>query len=218
MLSLRDLSLEELLVLHRTELHEAFPAAELKPYAAMAHLCRRGVYHPIGAFEGAALVGYAILWSSPDGHYVLIDYLGVTKDRRNGGLGGEILRLLAERYAALDGILVESEAPEGGTTDALRRRRLGFYQRSGFTFLDYECILFSVHYAVALCSPNGRGTEAAAMAAHQALYRSQLAPWAYDRFIQIPLDPTRPVAPTESWAGQTTLPGLGEEEERNDRR
>ena len=56
------------------------------------------------------------------------------------------------------------------------------------------------------------------MAAHQSLYRSQLAPWAYDRFIQIPLDPTRPVAPTESWAGQTTLPGLGEEEERNDRR
>ncbi len=297
MLSLRDLSLEELLVLHRTELHEAFPAAELKPYAAMAHLCRRGAYHPIGAFEGAALVGYAILWSSPDERYVLIDYLGVTKDRRNGGLGGEILRLLAERYAALDGILVESEAPEGGAsdavcqkkprrvscpqarnsvesfspatcasekillspqvcessakggqrvraggcippskssegvfrqpqseapeggeTDALRRRRLGFYQRNGFTFMDYECILFSVHYAVALCSPNGRGTEAAAMAAHQSLYRSQLAPWAYDRFIQIPLDPTRPVAPTESWAGQTTLPGLGEEEERNDRR
>ena len=31
MLTLRDLSLEELLVLHRTELHEAFPAAELKP-------------------------------------------------------------------------------------------------------------------------------------------------------------------------------------------
>ena len=223
MLSLRDLSLEELLVLHRTELHEAFPAEELKPYAAMAHLCRRGVYHPIGAFEGAALVGYAILWSSPDERYVLIDYLGVTKDRRNGGLGGTILRLLAERYADRDGILVESEAPEGGApeggeTDALRRRRLGFYRRSGFTFLDYECILFSVHYAVALCSPNGRGTEAAAMAAHQALYRSQLAPWAYDRFIQIPLDPTRPVAPTESWAGQTTLPGLGEEEERNDRR
>lgn len=218
MLTLRDLSLEELLVLHRTELHEAFPAAELKPYAAMAHLCRRGAYHPIGAFEGAALVGYAILWSSPDERYVLIDYLGVTKARRNGGLGGEILRLLAERYAALDGILVESEAPEGGATDALRRRRLGFYQRNGFTFMDYECILFSVHYAVALCSPNGRGTEAAAMAAHQSLYRSQLAPWAYDRFIQIPLDPTRPVAPTESWAGQTTLPGLGEEEERNDRR
>lgn len=218
MLSLRDLSLEELLVLHQTELHEAFPAAELKPYAAMAHLCRRGAYHPIGAFEGAALVGYAILWSSPDERYVLIDYLGVTKARRNGGLGGEILRLLAERYAALDGILVESEAPEGGETDALRRRRLGFYQRNGFTFMDYECILFSVHYAVALCSPNERGTEAAAMAAHQSIYRSQLAPWAYDRFIQIPLDPTRPVAPTESWAGQTTLPGLGEEEERNDRR
>lgn len=216
-MTLRDLSLAELRELHRTELHEAFPEAELKPYAAMAHLCRRGVYHPIGAFEGATLVGYAILWSSPDERYVLIDHLGVTKARRNGGLGGEILRRLAARYAALDGILVESEAPEGGASDALRRRRLGFYRRSGFTLLDYECILFSVHYAVALCSPNGRGTEAAAMAAHRSLYRSQLAPWAYDRFIQIPLDPARPVAPTESWAGQTTLPGLGEEE-RNDRR
>ena len=108
----------------------------------------------------------------------------------------------------MDGILVESEAPEGGPEDALRRRRLDFYRRSGFTFLDYDCVLFGVHYAVCLRSPNGKGTEAGAMAAHQALYAAQFPKWAYEKFIQIPRDPEHPLQPPESWAEQTTLPGL----------
>ncbi len=211
-MTLRELTLEELRALHDTELREAFPSEELKPFAAMESLYRRGVYHPVGAYDGEDLVGYALLWDAPDTAYVLIDYLGVPAARRNRGLGGAILRMLGEHFAAYDGILVESEAPEGGPTDALRRRRMDFYRRAGFVFLGYDCALFGVHYAVCLCSPNGRGGEAAAMAAHQALYRSQLTPWAYEKYIQIPYDPARPLAPPSSWAELKNLPGLGEEE------
>ena len=64
------------------------------------------------------------------------------------------------------------------------------------------------HYAVCLRSPNGKGTEAGAMAAHQALYAAQFPRWAYEKFIQIPRDPEHPLQPPESWAEQTTLPGL----------
>lgn len=207
-LTLRELDREELLWLHETEMQEAFPPEELKPYAAMEALCQSGAYHPMGAFQGEDLLGYALLWESPGGRYLLIDYLGVTASRRNGGLGAEILRLLQERFRDLDGILVESEAPDGGAQDALRQRRMNFYRRCGYTFLNYDCVLFGVHYAVCLCSPNGKGEEAGAMAAHQALYRQQFTPWAYDRYIQIPRDPEHPLEPPESWAEQTTLPGL----------
>lgn len=207
---LRELDLAQLKRLHRQELREAFPPAELKPFAAMKRLYQAGVYRPVGAFEGEDLVGYALLWEAGD--YILIDYLGVTASRRNGGLGGEILAALKEKFGARKGILVESEAPEGGPADPLRRRRMDFYRRNGYTFLGYDCVLFGVHYAVCLCSPNGRGEEGEAMAAHRALYAAQFPKWAYDRFVQIPRDPEAPLVPPESWADQTTLPGMEEKE------
>lgn len=126
-LELRQLTLEQLRTLHATELHEAFPPEELKPIGAMEELLRRGAYHPVGAWEGEDLVGYALLWTGPASGYVLVDYLGVTAPRRSQGLGSQILRLLGETFQDRDGILVESEAPQGGEQDALQRRRLAFY-------------------------------------------------------------------------------------------
>ena len=41
-MQLRDLTLDQLRWLHATELHEAFPAEELKPFPAMEQLFRRG--------------------------------------------------------------------------------------------------------------------------------------------------------------------------------
>ena len=72
-MTLRDLTLQELHHLHRHELREAFPPEELKPFAAMKKLYRAGVYHPVGAWEGETLVGYALLWEAPQRKYVLID-------------------------------------------------------------------------------------------------------------------------------------------------
>ena len=60
-MTLREMTLAELKALHRTELHEAFPPSELKPFAAMKTLYAKGVYHPLGAYDGEALLGYALL-------------------------------------------------------------------------------------------------------------------------------------------------------------
>ncbi|MFR8429228.1 hypothetical protein [Evtepia sp.] len=56
-MQLRDLTLDQLRWLHATELHEAFPAEELKPFPAMEQLFRRGAYRPVGAWEGGDLGG-----------------------------------------------------------------------------------------------------------------------------------------------------------------
>ena len=115
-MTLRELDLEELKWLHEHELSEAIPPEELKPFAAMAKLCASGLYHPVGAYEDGDLVGYALLWESPGGKYVLIDYLGVTASRRNGGLGGKILALLREKFAHWTASLWSPRPPTGETT------------------------------------------------------------------------------------------------------
>ena len=78
---------------------------------------------------------YATLWSTPEWpDYVLLDYLGVTAARRNGGLGGAILKMLAAREAGRRTVLVEAEAERSGGPEEerpLRLRRLGFYARNG---------------------------------------------------------------------------------------
>ena len=210
-MQLRDLTLDQLRWLHATELHEAFPAEELKPFPAMEQLFRRGAYRPVGAWEGETLVGYALLWTSPAAGYVLIDYLGVTAARRNGGLGARSSRLLQEKFQDWEGDPGGVRRPwKGGPEDALRRRRLGFYQRNGFRPLSYDCLLFGVHYRTFLLSPNGGRGPRRRPWRPTGVYRSQLAPWAYEKFVEIPRDPTRPAAPAGLWADQTNLPGLGE--------
>ena len=131
---LRALTLGELETLHRTRMGQDFPPEELKPFAAMQTLYEAGAYHPMGAWEGEDMVGYALLWESPGTGYLLLDYLGVEASRRNAGLGGEILRLLQGAFRDRKGILVESEAPDGDGRDVLRQRRMGFYRRNGFAF------------------------------------------------------------------------------------
>ena len=81
---------------YQTELCEAFPPNERKPLATMLELAAEGRYELLGLFDGADLLGYATLWTAPERpDYVMLDYLGVTAARRNGGLGGSILAALA---------------------------------------------------------------------------------------------------------------------------
>lgn len=85
------------------ELCASFPACECKPLEAIRALAAEGRYELLGLYDGAALLGYATLWSTPEWpDYVLLDYLGVTAARRNGGLGGAILKMLAAggRYSS----------------------------------------------------------------------------------------------------------------------
>ena len=195
-MKLKLLSKEELTSLYREHLVSDFPKSELKPLKGMHNLMDRGVYDPLLVLEGERPVGYAMVWLSPDRKGALLEYFGVIRGLRNGGIGSGILSVLTERYGQL---FCEAEAPtsEDPAENDLRRRRLGFYQRNGFRVLDYECALFGVHFNCLYRGPEQDDRVVEKM--HQGVYADYFTPAHMERFIQLPLKPGEPIHPAPEW-------------------
>lgn len=172
------------------EFTTTFPPNEQKPLAFMLELSAKGQYTLLGLYDGAALLGYATLQTHPDfPNHVLLDYLGVTAGRRNGGLGAQILAHLEERFRGTAHVIVEAESPIPGGDAAenrLRVRRIGFYERCGCQRV-YEMGACGIRcQALSLGDP---GDLSEFMAAHRAIY----GPLRPD--ITIPLGPDEIPAP-----------------------
>ena len=114
------------------ELCEAFAPQERKPLPDIFTLMAQERYELWGLFEKETLLGYAALWKAPDVPLVLLDYLGVTASRRNGGLGAEILRRLRSQGRPMVAEAEEEVSGDGEEKNDFRRRRIAFYQRNGF--------------------------------------------------------------------------------------
>ena len=170
-MELRQLTGGELVPWYEQELTQAFPPNERKPLADIRALMDQGRYEVWGLFEGDALLGYATLWMEPaDKRCILLDYLGVTAARRNGGLGGQIVRMLAEGLAGKSLLLIEAEQPVEGddpAENALRQRRLRFYERCGFV-PAYDMATCGMRFTTFL--PELPADLAPVMAAHRAIY------------------------------------------------
>lgn len=183
----KRLDLDALHLVYREHLTPHFPPAERKPLSAMEKLLSAGRYEPWGLYRGEELMAYALLWRDPEGGFVLLDYLGVCRDKPRGqGIGTVMVAHLMGQYRHVSGILVEAEAEGDDASpeeNGLRARRLAFYRRLGFRELGYVARIFGVRYAMLLY---GDRTGEEAMEAHQRLYHYEFSPWLYDRFIHIP--------------------------------
>lgn len=186
----RALNGREIRSWYEREFIRTFPPNEQKPLAFILELIAQGRYTLLGLYDGHSLLGYASLQTHPDyPGYVLLDYLGVTADRRNRGLGGRILSLLGEQYRGKCCIIAEAESPvSGGDAEEndLRARRIAFYKRSGLRPV-YEMGACGIRcQALALGDP---GDADALAEAHRAIY----GPGRPD--ITIPLGPDETPAP-----------------------
>lgn len=182
---------------YEREFLKTFPPNEQKPLELILALAGEGRYTLMGLYDGGLLLGYAGLQTHPDHPaYVLLDYLGVTAARRNGGLGARILSLLEERFQGGVHIIVEAESPVSGGDEAenrLRSRRIGFYERCGCRRV-YEMGACGIRcQALTLGEP---GALEPLMAAHRAIY----GPSRPD--ITIPLGPEETPAPAQ-WGRDT---------------
>ena len=107
-MELKLLNKAELTALYREHLLADFPKSELKPLKGMLNLMDRGVYDPLLVTDNGEPVGYAMVWLPADRTGALLEYFGVLRGKRNGGIGSRILDLLTGRYGQLFG---EAEAP-----------------------------------------------------------------------------------------------------------
>lgn len=170
-MELRQLTEKELIDWYEEELTEAFPPNERKPLADIRALMAQGRYEVWGLFDGDTLLGYATLWMEPaDRRCILLDYLGVTAARRNGGLGRKIVRMLAGQLEGKSLLLIEAERPVEGddpAENAIRQRRLAFYERCGFV-PAYDMATCGMRFTTFL--PRLPADLGPVMALHKAIY------------------------------------------------
>ena len=112
-------------------MERSFPADERRDYNGQRKLLAEPAYtlYTKRSPEDTGLQAFLALWEMDDMAY--IEHFAVDPGCRNGGLGGRTL----QEVIALSGkrIVLEVELPE----TELARRRIGFYERNGFTYNDH---------------------------------------------------------------------------------
>ena len=137
------------------KMEQDFPPNELKRQPHLRALMESGMSVGWYLMADGKAAGYAFMLRHPAAPYVLLDYLAM--EERGHGAGSACLALLKNEYP--QGIIAEVEAVDPGLdaeTAALRRRRIGFYQRAGFIPCPFPNRIFDVHYLVHLWHPAAR--------------------------------------------------------------
>lgn len=180
---LTDAELEQV---YREHMKRDFPPAELKSLGTLQKLLAAGNYAPYGLFLDGRLVSYALYWMAGD-PYVMLDYFAVVPEERNKGVGGELLREMLDRFCVDGrGVFGEVEIPDTGdeAVDALRRRRLGFYDRVGMIRRDFRTKIFGVPFIVISYGPPI--SDAELMEVNRRIYHSGIPAPLYEKNVFIP--------------------------------
>ena len=120
-------------ILHKSDfpkvyalMEESFPREEYRSYEDQLALWEREEYQVYGETDSRGrLWGFLAVWELSG--YLFIEHFAVCGTERNRGLGSRLLAELQERYSCP--LCLEVEVP----VDSLTCRRVGFYERNGFT-------------------------------------------------------------------------------------
>lgn len=202
-MELKLLNKEELCQLYEDELVFDFPKSELKPVRAMLRLIDMGIYEPLLVTENGEAIGYAMVWLPESRQGALLEYFGVLRGKRNGGLGTRILAALVQRYGQIFGE-VEAPVSDDPEENDLRQRRIGFYLRNGLRKLDYDCALFGVHFHCLYMGPETDDRKIEQL--HRGVYAAYFSPEHMEKYIQFPLKPGEEVRPAPEWVDEDQFP------------
>lgn len=113
-------------------LDDSFPADEYRPYEGQEALFDREEYRVYGTVEDSKLAGFISVWEFEE--FAYIEHFAVDRRFRNGGRGKDMLQEIVGSISKP--FVLEVEPPESEITE----RRIGFYQRNGFVFNDYDYV------------------------------------------------------------------------------
>ena len=115
---------------------ESFPKTEYRPYHRQKELFSDSAYGIYVKRDKGEIIGFAAVWDFDE--VLFIEHLAVSPKRRNGGIGGELLREITS--GTKKRVCLEVEPPE----DDITKRRVAFYERNGFVRNPYPYIQPSV--------------------------------------------------------------------------
>ena len=113
-------------------LENSFPPDEYRTYEEQKALLDNDLYTIYALYDGIKLKAFISVWEFDKFAYV--EHFAVSPEYRNGCLGAKMLKELILKLKKK--ICLEVEPPENETA----RRRIGFYQRNGFSLNDYPYI------------------------------------------------------------------------------
>ena len=121
---------------------QAFPSSERKPFWLILRMTKKKKTDTWCILSGRRFTGFATTING-DG-LVMLDYLAIDQNARNGGIGTQTLRLLQDIYAG-QGFFVEIESPfEEGPDQTERIRRKQFYMACGMKPFGVMANVFGV--------------------------------------------------------------------------
>ncbi len=187
MVSLVKLTTEQIVSVYHEHMIEDFPPDELKkPLEKILDAIKIDRYACYGLYSDEELVGYVFLERINNDY--LIDYIATFPQKRNGGLGAELLALLTDALKDSDSVIGEVEDPAFADTEearSLQTRRLAFYHRNGIIDTGVRVTTFGVHYRI-LALPTGQSHSAEEIRAlYKAQYRAFFTEEECSQFIQM---------------------------------
>jgi ribosomal protein S18 acetylase RimI-like enzyme len=119
---------------------EAIAARERKPEEEIRALVTMRGYRFLLLKDGSVVIGFSMLFISPDRSFSLLEYMAVSRECRNSGAGTELFRrtFLDDSGAFAKGpVLIEVDSDREQSADRqLRQRRQNFYRRCGCLRID----------------------------------------------------------------------------------
>ncbi len=149
MVKLVNLTNEQIVSVYNEHMIEDFPPDELKSLEQIQGALELGRYACYGLYADGELAGYVFLERLNNDY--LVDYIATFPQKRNGGLGTELLAILRDALKDSDSVIGEVEDPEFAATEeerSLQTRRLGFYLRNGILDTGVRAVCFGVHYRI----------------------------------------------------------------------
>ena len=108
----------------------AFPKAEQDPFLQLRYLAWRKKAHFYAIYADNEWVG--LTWIAPYKNVVFLNYIAISEQYRNKGIGSEVLQELKNRYSKQKIFLNIEEPDENAENNEERIKRKQFYERNGF--------------------------------------------------------------------------------------
>lgn len=109
---------------------ESFPTDEYRPYDEQKKLLDNPYYRIYVYKQQDEVAAFFCVWTFDD--FAFVEHFAVKENYRSGGIGSKLIQALVEKLNLP--ICLEVELPE----EEMAKRRIGFYERNGLVFNDYE--------------------------------------------------------------------------------